>query len=122
VLAHWEGHSEQAIGHLREAAGLATDLGLPAEQWQIQAALGNLYEEAGETVQARIAFGEAATIIQGLARGIGDETRRARFLAGLQIQPVLQHVQGETSQGPQDPQKRRKAIMPGERAPGQIPA
>jgi tetratricopeptide (TPR) repeat protein len=89
VLAQWEGHSEQAIGHLREAAGLATDLGLPAEQWQIQAALGNLYEEAGETVQARIAFGEAAIIIQRLAEGIKDEVLRARFLAGPQIQQVL---------------------------------
>ncbi|HET8853733.1 MAG TPA: tetratricopeptide repeat protein, partial [Ktedonobacteraceae bacterium] len=27
VLAAWDGHSEQAIGHLREAAGLAADLG-----------------------------------------------------------------------------------------------
>jgi hypothetical protein len=31
VLAAWDGHSEQAIGHLREAAGLAADLGLPGE-------------------------------------------------------------------------------------------
>ncbi len=31
VLSAWEGHREQAIGQLREAAGLAADLGLPAE-------------------------------------------------------------------------------------------
>src|SRR5205807_4968335 len=42
VLAAWEGQSEQAIGHLREAAGLAADLGLPGERWQIQAALGRV--------------------------------------------------------------------------------
>ena len=30
TLAAWHGHSEQAIGHLREAAQLAADLGLPA--------------------------------------------------------------------------------------------
>jgi len=90
VLSAWEGHSEQAIGHLREAAQLATDLGLPAEQWQIQAALGALYEATGQREQARTAFGEAATIIQGLAEGIGDETLRARFLAGPQIQQVVQ--------------------------------
>src|SRR6202022_3070466 len=104
VLAVWDGHSEQAIGHLREAAGLAADLGLPGEQWQIQAALGSLYEAAGEPEQAHTAFGEAARIIQGLAEDIEDETLRSRFLAGPQIQPVLQHTQGETSQGPQDPQ------------------
>jgi hypothetical protein len=40
-------------------------------------------------VQARIAFGEASTIIQRLAEGIKDEVLRARFLAGPQIQQVL---------------------------------
>ncbi|HEX6551888.1 MAG TPA: AAA family ATPase [Ktedonobacteraceae bacterium] len=90
VLAAWDGHSEQAIGHLREAAGLAADLGLAAEQWQIQAALASLYEAGGELAQAHTAWAEAARIIQGLAQDIRNETLRARFLAGPQIQPVLQ--------------------------------
>jgi tetratricopeptide (TPR) repeat protein len=97
VLSAWEGHREQAIGHLREAAGLAADMGLPGEQWQIQAALGTLYEAGGEPAQAHTAFAEAARIIQELAEGITDEARRARFLAGPQIHPVLQHVQSEVS-------------------------
>ena len=92
VLAAWEGQSEQAIGQLREAAGLAAELGLPGEQWQIQAALGALYEAGGEPEQAHTAFAQAATIIGGLAEGIKDETLRARFLAGPQIHPVLQHA------------------------------
>jgi len=89
VLSTWEGHSEQATGHLREAAGLAADLGLPGERWQIQAALGTLYQAGGEQAQARTAFGEAATIIQGLAQGIGDEALRMRFLAAPQIQDIV---------------------------------
>ena len=92
VLAEWEGHREQAIDHLRQAAQLAAEIGLPAEQWQIQAALGRLYEAGGEQGQARTAFGEAARIIQGLAEGIGDETLRSRFLTGPQIHPVVQHA------------------------------
>ena len=100
VLAAWEGHSEQALGHLLEAARLAADLGLPGEQWQIQAALGTLYETVGEPAQAQTAWAKASRIIQELVEGIGDEALRARFLAGPQIHPVLQHVQGETSQGP----------------------
>jgi len=91
VLAAWDGHSEQAIGHLDEAAQVADDIGLPGEQWQIQAMLGRLYEAVGEQAQAQTAFGEAATIIRGLAEGIGDEALRTNFLAGPQIQPVLQH-------------------------------
>jgi tetratricopeptide (TPR) repeat protein len=102
VLAAWEGHSEQAIGHLHEAVQLAADLGLPGERWQIQAMLGTLYEGGGEPVQARIAFGEAATIIQELAEGIKDEALRARFLAGPQIQPVVQHAQRLANPVPQD--------------------
>ena len=92
VLAEWEGHREQAIDHLRQAAQLAAEIGLPAEQWQIQAALGRVYEAGGEQGQARTAFSEAARIIQGLAEGIGDETLRSRFLTGPQIHPVVQHA------------------------------
>lgn len=102
VLADWEGHGEQAIGHLREAAALAADLGLQGEQWQIQAALGSLYEARGEQGQAHTAWVSAARIIQDLAQGIQDETLRSRFLAGPQIQPVLQHAQSEVSPVPND--------------------
>jgi len=92
VLATWHGHSEQAIGYLCEAAGLAADIGLPGEQWQIQALLGRAYEAVGEPVRAQTAYGQAATIILGLAEGIKDEARRSNFLAGPQIQRVLQRV------------------------------
>ena len=102
ILAEWDGHGRQAITRLREAAELALEIGLPEEQWQIQARLAKVYEAAGELVQARIACVRAATIIQGLADGIEDETLRARFLAGPQIQSVLQYAQSETSQGSQD--------------------
>src|SRR3989442_566394 len=80
VLAAWDGESEQAISHLREAAGLAADLGLPGERWQIQAALGRLYEAGGLPAQARTTFGEAARVIQGMAQGIGEGNVRSRFL------------------------------------------
>jgi hypothetical protein len=101
ALAEWAGHSGQAIIHLREAAWLATEIDLPEEQWQIQARLAGMYEAKGESAQARRAWAKASTIIQGLAQGIKDEMLRARFLAGPQILPVLQHAEGETSHGPQ---------------------
>jgi len=97
VLAMWQGQSEQAIGHLRAAAQAAADLGVPGEQWQIQAALGTLYEAGGQPVLARAAFGEAATIIQGLAEGIGDEPLRMHFLAAPQIQQVLRQARCDAS-------------------------
>ncbi len=97
MLAAWDGHSEQVIEHLREAAGLAADIGVPAEGWQIQAMLGRLYAAGGEAEQAGAAWAAAATLIGGLAEGIGNETLRTRFLAAPQIQQVLQQAQGETS-------------------------
>ena len=102
ILAAWEGEREQAISHLREAAGLAAEIGLPGEQWQIQAALGSVYEAGGESAQSHKAYREAAKIIQGLAEGIKDETLRSRFLAGPQIYPVLQHVQRLATSLPDD--------------------
>src|SRR5437588_861453 len=95
ALADWDGQREQAIGHLSEADQLAAEIGLPGEQWQIQAALGKLYKAEGEQAQARTAFAESARIIQELAEGIGDEEMRSRFLAGPPIQQILQH---QTSQ------------------------
>src|SRR6266704_1559191 len=92
VLAAWDGHSEQAIGHLGEAAQVADDIGLPGEQWQIQAMLGRLYEAEGLPAQARTAWASAGAIIRGLAEGMEDEALRTNFLAGPQIQPVLQRV------------------------------
>jgi len=82
---------------------LATAIGLPGEQWQIRAALGNVYEAAGEQAQARAAFEEATRIIKELADGIKDETLRSRFLAGPQISPVLQHARYLASSMPTDP-------------------
>jgi tetratricopeptide (TPR) repeat protein len=91
LLSAWDGQREQATGYLTEAAQLAADLGLPAECWQIQAALGSLYKTEGLSAPARTAWASATTIIRGLAEGIGDEALRTNFLAGPQIQPVLQH-------------------------------
>jgi hypothetical protein len=75
---------------------------LPGEQWQIQALLGRLYEAEGLPAQARTAWASAATIIGGLAEGIGDESLRTNFLAGPQIQPVLQQAQRLANQAPKD--------------------
>ena len=107
VLAAWEGHSEQAIDHLHEAAQLAADLGLPAERWQIQAALGSLYEAGGAPAQAYTAFAEAARIIQGLAEGIRDEALRMHFLAAPQIHQVMQQAHSTTNQLPKDHAQQR---------------
>ncbi|GHO82669.1 ATP-binding protein [Dictyobacter formicarum] len=93
ILAAWENKHGQAIGLLREAATLAAEINLPGEQWQIQAALGKLYEAKGAHEHASMAYTEATNLIQELARDIQDDEVRARFLCGPQIHPVLQRAQ-----------------------------
>jgi hypothetical protein len=96
LLTIWEGKEKRALDHLREAAALAEEIGLPAEQWQIRVLLGNLYEAEGEYAQARPLERPWRSLVRELAEGIKDEALRARFLAGPQIYQVLQHAHGVT--------------------------
>jgi len=92
VLARRDGQNEQAIDHLRQAAQVAADLGLPAERWQIQAILGEVYDVCGQRTQADAAFREAADLLQSLAQGIEDEAQRALFVTGPFVQQILQRA------------------------------
>ncbi len=106
LLAEWQGQGAEAITRLLEAAELATEIRLPDEQWQIQARLARVYEAIGAPIQAHLAWAKASTIVQDLADGIKDETLRASFLAGPQIQSVLQHARDNTLQGLQEHTKK----------------
>ena len=96
LLAVWDGETGQAIEDLNQAAQIAADLGLPTDRWQILATLGRVYERANEPGQAHTAFSEAQALIENLAEGINDREVRASFLAGRQIQQMMQQAQGET--------------------------
>jgi len=67
VLAQARGETEQAVAHLREAATIAEQIGLPGELWPIYAALG-------ETDRA-------AEIVKALAAKIDDAQLRETFLS-----------------------------------------
>ena len=65
--------------HLHQAFTLAEQIGLPGEQWQILAKLGELYGTAGEEAQARQALDRVTDLGQALTAGIGAENLRAEF-------------------------------------------
>jgi DNA-binding SARP family transcriptional activator/transposase-like protein len=92
LLAVWDGETGQAIDDLNQAARIAADLGLPTDQWQILATLGRVYELANDPGQAHTAFREAQALIEGLAEGINDRELRVTFLAGRQIQQMMQQA------------------------------
>jgi DNA-binding SARP family transcriptional activator/tetratricopeptide (TPR) repeat protein len=91
ILSEWEGDTQRAIDHLREAEALAEKLALPGELWRIQAVLGEIYERRGETGEAREAFSWAAQTLRMLAGKIRDQELRKGFLSAPQVRRVLGH-------------------------------
>jgi tetratricopeptide (TPR) repeat protein len=77
VLSEWEGET------------LAEKIGQPGGLWQIQAALGELYERRGEAGEARAAFVRAAQTLSTLAEKIGDKELQESFLSAPQVRCVL---------------------------------
>jgi DNA-binding SARP family transcriptional activator/tetratricopeptide (TPR) repeat protein len=83
------GRVRSAMAHLQEAAALAEEMGLPGEQWQILATLGELYQASGDKTKAQQVMKRAAEIVQTLAAKIDDEGLRAGFLMSDPIRRVL---------------------------------
>ncbi len=89
VLSEWEGDAERAIDHLHKAEGLAEEIGLPGELWQIRARIGELHERRGEVGEAHQAFSRAVQTLRDLAAKIKDEELREGFLAAPKVHRVL---------------------------------
>jgi tetratricopeptide (TPR) repeat protein len=90
VLSDFEGDTERAIDHLREAHTLAQKIGVPGELWQIQSRLGDLHERRGEETEAQKAYSLAAQTLRELAQKIENEELREGFLSAPQARHVLE--------------------------------
>lgn len=89
VLSWWNGDGAAALEHLQEARGLAGELGLPGELWQIEASLGELHGEMGNGTEAHRCRSRAAEIVRRLADGIQDRELRRWFLSATPVRSVL---------------------------------
>jgi tetratricopeptide (TPR) repeat protein len=89
VLSEFEGDTQKAIGQLHEARTLAEKIGQPKELWQSQSKIGYLYEQRGQTEEAREAFSLAAQTLRMLAGKVEDETLREGFLSAPRVRCVL---------------------------------
>jgi hypothetical protein len=89
VLSEFEGDTERAIEHLREAHTLARKIGVPGELWQIQSRLRDLHERRGEETEAQKAYSLAAQTLRTLAVKIENEELRERFLSAPLVRRVL---------------------------------
>ncbi|HEY9420812.1 MAG TPA: hypothetical protein VIW92_05320, partial [Thermoanaerobaculia bacterium] len=89
VLRRMDGDGAAAMEHLQEARGLAGEIGLPGELWQIEASLGELHGELGNVAEARRSRSRAAGIVRRLADGIRDRELRQRFISAAPVRSVL---------------------------------
>ncbi len=92
VLARWDGKLDEAMALLQGAASIARAIGLPGDLWSVQEALGELYEQLGQTERARASFMQVVQVLEELAGRIQDETLRSRFLAAEPVRRVLERV------------------------------
>ncbi|HLG75968.1 MAG TPA: hypothetical protein VKX46_06110, partial [Ktedonobacteraceae bacterium] len=90
LLSQAQGEKAQAISDGQEALQLANDLGLPGEQWLLQAMLGELYAQQGLHEREQEAMTQAAEILRRLAEQIQDDGLRASFLAASQVRHILE--------------------------------
>jgi tetratricopeptide (TPR) repeat protein len=91
VLSEFEGDTQRAIGQLQEARTLAEKIRLSKELWQSRSKIGELYEQRGQTEEAREVFSLAAQTLRMLAGNIGDEKLREGFLSAARVRRVLTH-------------------------------
>lgn len=80
VLAHYEHRYTDALNHLTEALGLAEQIGLPAERWQISAEIAENLEALGRMGEATQYRAQAIQIVGQLADKIPNPTMRQTYL------------------------------------------
>jgi len=89
VLAQWDGDTDQAINHLKAAAELAQEIGLPGEEWSILSGLGALYSSQKDYTCAQRAWKASSNIIFSLADIIEEKELRTGFLEAQIVQSIL---------------------------------
>lgn len=81
VLDRWRGDLPRAIRRLEAAAALASEICIPAQEWQVRAYLADLYRLVGDEDRARTAAARAGTLQRAVADRISTPEWRARFVA-----------------------------------------
>ncbi len=81
VLGRHDGDETAALAHIQAARGLAQEIGLPGELWQIEALIGAIQAGLGNEAEAQSSRGRAAAIVNRLAAGIRDPALRQRYVS-----------------------------------------
>jgi tetratricopeptide (TPR) repeat protein len=83
-----QGKLSEADEELSTALEIAREIGNPPQLWKTHAAIGDLRQAQGKSDDARQAYGEALSVIDGVAAGLEDESLRKTFLGSDHVQEI----------------------------------
>jgi hypothetical protein len=83
-----QGKLTEAERELATALEMAQEVGNPPQLWKTHAALGDLRRVQGRANDARQAYRDALTVIEGVAAGLSDESLRETFLSSDHVQGI----------------------------------
>ena len=67
---------------------IAKGIGNPPQLWKTYVALGDLRQAQGQPEDARQAYRDALSVIDGVAVGLEDESLRETFLTSEHVQEI----------------------------------
>jgi tetratricopeptide (TPR) repeat protein len=85
VLGRHDGDETAALAHLQAARGLAEEIGLPGELWQVEALTGAIQAGLGNEAEAQRSRARAAAIVNRLAAGIRNRALRLRYVSATAV-------------------------------------
>jgi tetratricopeptide (TPR) repeat protein len=91
-----QGRLDDAEQELFAALEVAVELRSPPQLWKTHAAVGDLRWAQGRTEDARLAYGEALTIIETVAAGLTDERQRETLRHSEQVERVRQAAEARS--------------------------
>ncbi len=83
-----QGKLAEAERELATALEIAKEIGNPPQLWKTHAALGELRQAQGKADDARQAYRDALSVIDGVAAGLEDESMRETFLSSDHVQEI----------------------------------
>ena len=82
------GRIQEAEEELAAALATACEMGNPPQLWKTHAAIGELRLAQGKTDDARAAYGEALSVIGGVAGSLNDEQLRETLLRSKHVEGI----------------------------------
>jgi tetratricopeptide (TPR) repeat protein len=83
-----QGRLDEAEEELSAALAVAAEVGNPPQLWKTHVAIGDLRSAQGRPAEARRAYSEALSVIEGVAGSLNDKQLRETFLQSDHVKGI----------------------------------